>query len=506
MAAYLLGVDAGTTASKALLFDLEGDIVASSSREYPVIYPKPTWAEQDPNVWWKTVAANIRDVVKGSGVKPDEIAGVAVDSQREAPVPLDKRGEALSNAIIWLDRRTLPQAEKIKEAIPNVEVIEETGVPADYFYSAAKILWLKEHRPHTFKKTSLFLFPKDYLVFKLTGQRVTDYSMASRTMLFNIHELRWSERLCADLDIPPDLLPDVKPSTENVGELTPEAAHLVGLRQETPVAAGGGDRPCEALGAGVIAPGQVNIGTGTATCLEVPLPSPRVDLQGRFDCCCHVIPGHWEYEVVILTTGASLKWFRDTFGYEEVQKGRRDGVDPYAYFDALAKEVPPGCEDLFYYPYPMGAKAPRFNNLAKGVFYGFTLGHTKSHFIRAILEGIAFQYTETLLLLQDFEVRVREASIVGGESRSALWNQIKTDVMNKPLRTLKVSDAAALGSAILAGVASQVFTSVQKAARQMVHAKNLYRPDIGRSAQYRAILQKYDGVYSSLEKGYILLS
>ena len=418
MSGYLLGIDAGTTACKIVLFDLNGKVVAESSGEYPIIYPKPTWAEQDPDSWWKIVVENIQAVLKKACLNGEEILGIGVDSQREAVVPIDKEGKKLWNSIIWLDKRTLAQADRIKKLIPMDLVIKITGVPIDYFYSAAKILWMREEAPEVFNKAWKLLFPKDYIAYRLTGEIATDYSMASRTMLFDINKLEWSDEICSKLQISMDLLPKVKPSWEIVGEVTKEAANLTGLKKGTPVSCGGGDRPCEALGAGVIEPGYINIGTGTGTVITTPLAKPKVDEAGRIDCCCHVVPNRWEYEVLILTTGASLKWFRDSFCYEELIKGKEEGIDPYVYLDKLAEKVPIGSNGLFYYPYLMGAKAPKFNNLAKGVFYGFTLGHSKGSFVRAILEGVAFQYAESIEILNKLGISVKEASIVGGESKS----------------------------------------------------------------------------------------
>lgn len=227
------------------------------------------------------------------------------------------------NSIIWLDRRTLKQAENIKKMMPADYVIETTGVPIDYFYSAAKILWMMEEVPEVFNKVWKLLFPKDYIIYKLAGETVTDYSMASRTMLFDIKQLRWSADICSKLQISLESLPDIKTSWEAVGEVAGEAAKLTGLKKGIPVAGGGGDRPCEALGAGVIDPGYINIGTGTGTVITTPLSKPIVDKLARIDRCCHVVPDRWEYEVVMLTTGPSLKWFRDTFCGEEIVEAER---------------------------------------------------------------------------------------------------------------------------------------------------------------------------------------
>ncbi|MGC8849009.1 MAG: xylulokinase [Candidatus Bathyarchaeia archaeon] len=499
---YLLGIDSGTNACKAVLFDLEGRPVSSSAREHPIHYPKPTWAEQDPEWWWRAAAEAVGEALEKSKVDPGDIDGVGLDSQREAVVLVGRDGRSISNSIIWLDRRALGKVEEMRRLLRFEEVLERTGVPIDYIFSAAKLLWIRDEAPSLLSKAEGILFPKDYVAYRLTGEAATDYSMASRTMLFDIHKLKWDEEICGTLGLSMDLLPPVKGSWEVVGDVTPEAAEITGLKTGTPVVSGGGDRPCEALGAGVIEPGRVNIGTGTGTMVTTPLKEPRADPEGKVDCCCHVAPATWEYEVAIIATGASLRWFRDNFAYEEVERSRRTGVDPYDYMVELASKVPPGSEGLFYYPYPMGAKAPKFNDLAKGVFFGLTLGHSKAHFIRAILEGIAFQYAETLELFERLGVSIREASIVGGEAKSDMWNQMKADITGLKIWVPEVADAAALGSAILAGVGGGAYRDVKEGVRRAVRFRKAYNPNPETHESYRKTLEKYKGVYNHLEAGY----
>jgi len=322
-------------------------------------------------------------------------------------------------------------------------------------------------------------------------------------MLFDIKKRIWNDEICEALGIPIEILPEVKGSWEVIGEVTEEAAKKIGLAKNTPVVSGGGDRPCEALGAGVITSGSINIGTGTATVFEVPLAEPFPDRKGRVDCCCHVVPDTWEYEVVIMTTGASLRWFRDLFGYEEVKKAQRIGKDPYIYFDELAEKIDEGSDMLFYYPYLMGAKSPKFNELARAVFFGFTLGHNKAHFIRAILEAVAFQYIETLEILTELGVNVKEISMVGGETKSPLWNQIKADVIGIPIKIPEASDAsAALGSAILAGVGSGIYKNVYEGVKKCIRSMEIYNPRINIHEKYMKIYEKYKKVYDILSPAY----
>jgi xylulokinase len=498
----MLGIDVGTNACKTIVVNAEGRSIARASREYPVLYPQATWAEQDADLWWNAVSANVREVLRKIENRSGRVAGIGVDSQREAVVYLDGHGRKLANSLIWMDQRTIPQAEKMKKLISSRETIERAGVPIDYFYSASKIKWLQEKRPSIFKKTRSLLFPKDYIVYRLTGCRATDHSMASRTMLFDIRKRRWSEEICDKIGIPISLLPPSIEASDVVGEITSEAAASTGLRAGIPVVSGGGDRPCEAIGAGVAEPGLFNIGTGSATVITTPLTKPKVDREGRIDCCCHVVPNMWEYEIAVSTTGASLRWFRDNFGYEEIRKSARTGLDTYVYFDALAQKVKPGSNGLMYFPYLMGAKAPKFNSRAKAVFFGLTISHTKAHLIRAILEGVAFQYVESTELLKGFGLTVNEASIVGGEARSNLWNQIKADVLGRPIKRPAIEDAAALGAAILASVGIGKHSTIGKAVKNMVTVERTYRPRINIRRTYTVLWERYSQVYKDIERAY----
>lgn len=323
---YILSIDLGTSSCKTIIFTLDGRKVSSAYEEYPVIRPQPGWAEQDPLTWWKAVTRTIREALKRGKVKGREIIGLAVSSQREAVVPIHGE-QVLYNAIIWLDNRTLPQVEQIKKTFESKKILSITGLNISPVFSASKILWLKDNASECFKKTECFLFPKDYIIFKLTGEKVTDYSMASRTMLFDIRKKQWSDEICSAFGIDLDKLPPVKESNAIVGEISAKASKETSLPPGIPVVNGGGDRPCECFGAGVIDEGLVNIGTGTGTSFEVPLREPRPDEKVGVNCCCHVIPNMWEYEFSISTTGAILRWFRDVFGYEEISKAKKAGQE-----------------------------------------------------------------------------------------------------------------------------------------------------------------------------------
>ncbi|MBS7657402.1 xylulokinase, partial [Candidatus Bathyarchaeota archaeon] len=374
-----MGIDLGTSSCKTVIFNLDGKKVSEAQEEYPVYHPQPRWAEQKPQEWWNAALKTIQESLKKAHIQNGEIAGLSVTSQREAIVPINKKGEELYNSIIWLDGRTISQAQKIRELLSEQKVLTITGVAIDPIYSASKILWLKENVSEIYEKATCFLCAKDYIVYKLTGEIATDYSMASRTMLFDVVKRKWSTEICSILGISIDKLPPVKESTSIIGEVSAKASRETHLPKGLQVVNGGGDRPCECLGAGVIQPSSVNIGTGTGSVVEVPLSKPIIDTKGRIPCCCHVIPDTWEYEAIIATTGASLRWFRDTFCDEEKVQAQKQGVDPYDLLTKKAEKTSPGADGLFYYPYLTGAFSPKFNEKARGIFFGISISHGKGH-------------------------------------------------------------------------------------------------------------------------------
>ncbi|MEM2049859.1 MAG: FGGY family carbohydrate kinase [Thermoproteota archaeon] len=501
-ATFILGVDLGTSACKTVVFTLDGRRVASASREYPVIQPQPRWAEQNPLEWWRAAVETIRESLAKRRIEGSRIVGLAVDSQREAVVPVGANGEVLYNSIIWLDRRTEEQTERMRSLLDESMVLRTTGVGINPVFSASKILWLKENFPNIFSKTKVFLFAKDFIIYKLTGEKITDYSMASRTMLFDIRRRKWAEEICSTLGIPVDKLPPPCESSIIVGEVSSNASVETSLPRGLPVVNGGGDRPCECLGAGVIKEGAVNIGTGTGSTFEAPLSRPNPDLRGRVNCCCHVIPGAWEYESSISTTGGALRWFKNVFGERESKEAEETGGDPYDLIIRGALETNLGADGLLFYPYLAGAFPPRVDGKARAVFFGINLSHSKGHFVRAILEGVAFHYLTVLELLRELGLEIAEVSMVGGETRSDFWNQLKADVTGRRIRIPEVEDAAAMGAAILAGIGTGQYTSVQKAVESTVRTRRVYVPNAENHSAYLKLYEKYEAIYALISKAY----
>ncbi len=471
----IVAIDVGTTGARTIIFDIEGKMLASEYQEYSSLNPKPTWVEQDANQWWQTVCKTSRNVFKTSSLKPQDILAVSVTNQRETMVPVDKTGEPLYNAIVWQDRRTVPQCNMIRKKIGLEKIYSTTGLTIDPYFSAPKILWLKEHEPETYKKTHKFLLVHDFIVHKMSGEFVTDYSNASRTMLFDINSFKWSDNLCSKLEIPQYKLPKEYPSGKIIGEITSQAAKLIGLKKGTPIVTGGGDQQCAALGLGVIRDGLVKATTGTGTFVLAHLSKYKLDPKMRVLCSASVLPKQWVLEASIFTTGAIYRWFRDNFAEIELEKAKKLGIDVYEILNQEVEAAEPGARGLLLIPHFAGAGAPHWNPEAKGVLYGLALGHTKRDILRAIIEGVCFEIKNSLEVFNELGISINELRIAGGATRATAWNQIQADVYGIPVVKTAYEETTALGAAILGCLGVRIYKSPQDAINEMLEIKQRFK-------------------------------
>jgi len=493
----LLGVDLGTSTAKAAIFDEEtGRLVAYASREYPTYHPKPGWAEQDTSDWWTVVVTVIREAVGKAGIDPKSIKGISVSSHREAVALVDSEGKALGRVIIWLDKRSIPQAQWIIENFDIKEIYEKTGLVVDPTFTATKLLWLKENLPEVLRKAKWALQPKDYLVYKLTGQPTTDMSVASRTLLFNIKRLKWADDLFEDFGLAEyrHLFPEPRYSDEIVGEVTEEAARDTGLAPGIPVVAGGGDRGCEVLGSGVLDPDKVEESTGTGSTTATTIDAPIVDPEMRVVATVHVIRGKWSIEAGMSTAGAVLRWFRDQFTQGERMLAGLTRRRAYEYLDMEAEYIPPGSNGLIVVPFFAGARSPRWKPKAKGLIFGLTVYHTRAHVFRALMEGIAYEIRKILEVLEELGVKSREIRLLGGGGKTPTWARIKADVTGRKAVLLEFLDAALIGDAILAGVGAGILDGYKDGVQRFVRIRDVIEPN----PQYVQIYDKYYRLYERL--------
>jgi len=495
--AQLIGLDLGTTGAKGVLVDAGGEQLATSWVEYPMHRPQAGWAENDPDDWFAAVRTLVAQLLAGSGSDTGSVKAISIVAQRDPVVLVNATGEVLAPSISWLDRRDEAETEELYRALGRSRLTEITGVVPVPALTLPNLVWTKRHLPEVWRQARHAIFVKDFVVYRLTGEIATDTSTPSRSVLNDYRTDDWSGEICDEVSIPRELLPEVRYRPwEPRATLSSRAATLLGLRPGTIVAAGGGDDQSAALGSGVTDVGDLSAGTGTASCWRLVSAQAAADPLARADLSAHVVPDRYLYEMTIAGTGISLRWFRDQFA----RIG--DGSQPSSSYDALvaeALEVPAGADGLFFFPFLDGSRCPYFNEDATGVFFGIRTEHSRAHFVRAILEGIAFQYPPMLAMLGEYVERLGSFTLVDGEARSRAWNSIKADVIGRSIRTTKTIEAAAIGSAILAGLAAGIYRDVHEGVAALVAPGEVYEPDPRRHETYERIRDRYDAVYRHLD-------
>jgi len=465
---YLLGIDVGTSGSKALLVEESGEVVASVTTEYSMFTPHPLWAEQNPEDWWGATIKSIRATFDTAGVRPDEIASVGLTGQMHGLVLLDREGQILRPCIMWNDQRTGGQCAAITERVGFERVLQLTGNPVLPGFTAPKIIWVRENEPQIYAKVAHILLPKDYIRFRLTGAHATEVSDASGTSLFDVGHRCWSDEMLRALEIPSKWLPQCAESPEVTARISAEGAELTGLLEGTPVVGGGGDQAAQAVGTGIVREGVVSVTMGTSGVVFAASDEYRVEPQGRLHAFCHAVPGKWHLMGVVLSAGGSFRWFRDTLGDPERSQAIGEGRDPYELLSEIAARAPAGCEGLIFLPYLTGERTPHPDPHARGVYFGLTLRHGKPHMVRAILEGVSYGLRDSLEVMRGLGVAVEQVRGSGGGIRSSLWRQILADIFGAELVTVKPTEGAAYGAALLAGVGAGVYADVPDACDRTV--------------------------------------
>lgn len=505
---YILGIDLGTTTAKAGVFSVDGRVLSIVGKEYPTYYPRPGWVEQDPKDWWEYTRQVVNEALRKSGIDPGNIAGISVSSHRESIALLDKEGRPLGRVPIWMDKRSIKQAEWISREIGVKTIYELTGLRVDPTFTATKLLWYLENEPEILRKAHVALQPKDYIVYMLTGEAVTDVTVASRTLLFDIRRLEWSQELFEMMKIPElvSLFPEAKYSDEIVGYVTDSAASETGLRKGIPVVAGAGDRPCEVLGSGVIDSTSVEESTGTGSTTATTLDKPILDKGMRVVISGSAIRGRWTLEAGMATAGAVLRWFRDQFAEGESLLARLTNRRSYEYLDMEAEYVPPGSNGLIVIPFFAGSRAPRWNPYARGIVFGLTVYHSRAHVFRAMMEGVAFEIRKILEVLEELGISVRELKVLGGGGKTPTWARIKADVTGRRVVIPEILDAALIGDAILAGIGSGLLKGPEEGVRRFFKIKTVIDPDPENKKVYDAYYELYEKLVSGFEEYFNVLS
>lgn len=493
---HLLGIDVGTGGSRAVLIDTAGRVVASATVEHsPFVSIQPGWAEQDPRDWWCASAAAIRSAITHAGISPEEINAVGLSGQMHGAVLLDAADDVLRPAIIWCDQRSADQCRKLTTDVGADRLIELTCNPALTGFTLPKLLWVRDHEPETWQRVRSVLLPKDYVRFKLTGDKATDVADASGTLLLNVASRQWSSEMLAAAELELGLLPQVYESQEITGSVSQKAAEETGLRAGTPVIAGAGDQAAGAVGLGIVRPGMVSATIGTSGVVFAATNTPALDPKGRVHTFCHAIPERWHVMGVTQGAGLSLRWFRDQFG---VLSDGKFSSDPYDSLTAEAAAVPPGSDGLLWAPYLMGERTPHLDPDARATLVGLTASHTRAHIVRAILEGVAFSLKDSFEILKELNVPCETIRLGGGGARSALWRQIQADIYDHEVELMEAEEGAAYGVALLAGVASGAWPSVDDACDEVIRTKTRVKPDSDAVRVFHRQYRKYVALYPTL--------
>jgi xylulokinase len=486
--AYVIGIDASTTATKAVLIDEVGTVRGVGVFDYGYEVPRPLWSEQSPELWWDGTIASIRSVLATTGVAGTEVAAIGVTGQMHGLVLLDAAGQVLRPAILWNDQRTGAECEVIREAVGAQRLIEITGNDALTGFTAPKLVWVRDHEPDVWARVAHVLLPKDYVRLRLTGGYALDKADGAGTILFDLAARDWSPEVLAALRIDPAWMPPTFEGPDVTGAVTASAAALTGLRAGTPVVAGGGDQAANAVGVGVLDPGTMALSLGTSGVLFAATDRAIHEPRGIVHAFCHAVPDRWHLMSVMLSAGGSLRWFRDA-------------VAPGEDFERLvaqAADVSPGSDGLLFLPYLTGERSPHPDPHARGAFVGLTVSHDRRHLTRAVLEGVAFGLRDGLDLMTAAGVPApTQIRASGGGVVSPLWRQILADVLDAEIATVDTAEGTAFGAGLLAAVGAGWFPSVWAAAAATVKVRPAAAPGPG-VERYGQAHSRYRELYPAL--------
>ena len=494
-----MSVDIGSTRMKAGVFDTDGRQVALKYAEYPILQPARLAAEHDARNWLVSFRTLIRSILKSRDVTATDIAAISVDCLCPSLIPVDRNKVPLTNSIFFMDRRSIGEANMMEENIGTKRFFSIAGNRiAHSAFSAPIMLWMQRNHPKVFDRTFKFLHGNGFIESYLTGQFSMDWTNASFTLLFETRDRRrWSSRLCDELGIPVDKLPDLKAPWDVVGEVTQEASRETGLARGTPVIAGGADTACAALGVGAVENGEAMEDGGTATKLAVVTDKPNFPIETLNRC--HVVPDRWLLVAASSTTGALLRWMRDLLGTYQPEAKRR-GVDAYRLMDKDAARSPPGANGVVVLPYfaPGGERAPIWDPYAHGVIFGLTLANRRSDIVRAVLEASAYALKDNITMIENHGIRVATLRLSGGQASSALWRGIKADVTRKTVELTAHVEATAFGTALLAGYGSGLYSDLSRTAKELGFVRETRRPRRAGARRYLENFNAFKDTYGLL--------
>lgn len=486
MPEYMLGVDIGTSGCKTAVLDQNGTVISNSFKRYETYYPKAGWAEQNPEDWYEAFKHTINCIFAKTKLQKRDIVSIGIDGMMSSPIFLGEKGKVLRSTIIWMDQRSVAQVKWLKQNLKNHLVLNGPLTPTELL---SKILWVKENQPGIWKETRKILLPKDYIRFKLSKSFVTDWSDASATKLFNVENLSWSDEVCEVAGINKSKLPEAVSSTEVVGRVTKKTAMEIGLPEGIPLVAGCSDAAADNLTAGVIYPNQCLIRLGTCGALFMIIDKVPSDQSKRY-YVIHYMPNRWMIHLVT-PAGLSKEWFQQTFWKEDPRATNE-------LFDAMAKKVPVGSQGLIFHPYLSGEHTPREDSKLRGSFIGITRHHTKEHFARAVLEGIAFSIKECFKVFEEINPAIKSVRAVGGGMKSLLWREIITDMLGIEIEIPAFEDAS-FGAGLLGGIGIGLFKDPEDAVNKCIKIKDIVKPDKTIHKKYEKFFTMYTETLDKLQ-------
>lgn len=502
-----LGIDIGTSGTKTLAINPAGEILAEATSLYPSYHPKPLWSEQDPEDWWQATIKTVRSTVRKAKIKPADVKAIGLSGQMHGSVFLDKNDRVLRRALLWNDQRTAAECDEMERRVGGREkLIQLVANPALTGFTAPKVLWLRNHEPRHFEKTRKILLPKDDVRRRMTGEYATDVSDASGMLLLDVANRCWSKPLLSALELDIDLFGTCYESEEVTGKLTREAAKTLGLTTDCAVVGGAGDCAAGAVGNGIVSRGVLSTSIGTSGIMFVHSDTVKIDPAGRLHTFCHAVRGKWHMMGVSLSGGGCLQWFRNRLCEAEIALSKRNKRDPYDTLTEEASKIAPGSEGLFFLPYLAGERTPHADPDARACFIGLTLAHGRGHMVRSVMEGVAYAMRDSLSIIEEMGVPVRQIRASGGGSKSPLWRQIQADVFGQKVVTLQAEEGPAYGVALLAAVGAGAFKNVEEACAATI--KVVKETPVNRSAKryYDRGFPIYQQLYRSLKDDFKAIS
>jgi xylulokinase len=491
---YVIGVDLGTSAVKILLMNSQGEVCIEISKSYPLIQEKSGYSEQDPNEWVEKTTEALKELVEQFDGSIESIEGISFSGQMHGLVLLDENNQVLRNAILWNDTRTTEQCQQIYERVGEDRLLEITKNPALEGFTLPKLLWVKQYEPDVLAKAKVFMLPKDYLRYEMTGEIHSEYSDAAGTLLLNVGEKQWSTELCEIVGVDSSLCPPLVESHAHVGNITAEFAAKTGLAESTKVFAGGADNACGAIGSGILLEGKTLCSIGTSGVVLSYEERNDRDFEGKVHYFNHGEENAFYTMGVTLAAGYSLSWFKDTFAVDEPFEKLLKGLE----------NVPVGANGLLFTPYIVGERTPYADAVIRGSFIGMDASHKRIDFARAVIEGITFSLNESIEIFRGSGKSIDTIISIGGGAKNETWLQIQADVFNAKIVKLTSEQGPSIGAAILAAYGCGWYESLQQCAEMFIHEAQTYSPIPENVEKYQQLFTLYKNVYvqtKELNKG-----